>query len=185
MVSFFPAFCCRADSPLIYMSLLYQLLGTGCCGECLLLILMYLSPDSTRQAINIPVTGRFPFLQCTIVPISQYMHKKLYGEGHVQMTHSLGVPTGQIHQCSEQQFDMKLCKNQTLVWGNVNPSHCWELLSCVMCKKTSVSHLEMWRLSYTGCKIALTVTLCYSWAVICHCPDTESASDSADTGGII
>lgn len=147
MVSFFPAFCCRADSPLIYISLLSQLLGTGCCGECLLVILMYLSPDSTRQAINILVTGRFPFLQCTIVPISQYMHKKLYGEGCEHMTYSLGVPISQIRQCSEQQFDIKLFKNQTVVWWNVNPSYCWEVLLSVICKlSSSVGYLEMWRL---------------------------------------
>lgn len=150
MVSFFPAFCCRADSPLIYISLLSQLLGTGCCGECLLVILMYLSPDSTRQTINILVTGRFPFLQCTMVPISQYMHKKLYGEGCEQMTYSLGVQISQIRQCSEQQFDIKLFKNQTVVWWNVNPSCCWEVLLSVICK---------WKLGMKACCMWIVVIL--------------------------
>lgn len=47
--------------------------GNRCCRECLLIILMYLSTNSARQAINIPITGRFPFLHSRIVNISQYL----------------------------------------------------------------------------------------------------------------
>lgn len=94
--------------------------GNGCCGECLLIILMYLSSNSARQTINIPITGRFPFLHCRIVNISQYlcqnasMYKKVFGAGCV-----LQLCGKSNLSISKEQLYIKIKINRP-VWGNVN-----------------------------------------------------------------
>lgn len=97
----FYVFCCRCRlcwlcSLVIDTLLLHQLLGNGSSGESLLVMLMYLSIRCAGQTINIPVTGRLPFLRrkdCERQSI--HVQKKELEEGLRQMaSSSLGCSIG-------------------------------------------------------------------------------------------
>lgn len=44
-----------------------------CCEQCLLITLMYLSSNATRQTIDIPITGRFPLVHRRVASVNNFV----------------------------------------------------------------------------------------------------------------